>query len=483
MAGAVAFVFGLCALSFAAGCVVTAIMLRASVAEEETAPPQADPIPLAPQPEQLELRWPDDHFTSKPIHRNPVVSRPTPAALDLADRAEVADRVEVVEEVDELADEVPELQPERLAADGEPVIVPEVRPEGESDGPAGAGELGSTVATEGGPGSVGAAEGELGAAGVVEGEPVVAYPAEAELIEADSAASGEMPAVGAEAARFFLAYAARQNAALQPEGEPAAEAEQATGLAAEVSSGGELDAGAEPFGLASWFTTSNPESAEVQPVEQSAGEPKSVEPVVAPEAEQIVPAVPAPRPQVLPRPVQIREASSRKGKRREIKLELVPQPPDAATAPETENAPKIEPAPVAEQAQAAEVPASVSQPETVFVSRSGLVIEAEVEGSLTQPEASPAQSEPSPAQPGAETTQLSPVQPAPAGLARPGPAELEAGANPAQPDPEAVVPEQGVRPESVSSLPVSSLPVLVPTDEFRRRYLRTFEAARRRSSR
>src|SRR3954454_7033737 len=103
MAGAVAFVFGLCALSFAAGCVVTAIMFRTSEAEEETAQPQADPIPLAPQPEQLELRWPDDHFTSKPIHRNPVVSRPVPAALGLDDRAEV------VEEVDE----VPELRPER----------------------------------------------------------------------------------------------------------------------------------------------------------------------------------------------------------------------------------------------------------------------------------------------------------------------------------------------------------------------------------
>jgi hypothetical protein len=172
--------------------------------------------------------------------------------------------------------------------------------------------------------------------------------------------------------------------------------------------------------------------------------------------------------------VQIREASSRKGKRREIKLELVPQPPDAATAPETENAPKVEPAPAAEQALTAEVSACVSQPETVFVSRSGLVIEAEA--AQPNPEADTAP-------PGLTQSDLanpSPAQPE-AGATRPESAEPDPEADPAQPsppDPEAVVPEQGVGLE-----PVSSLPVLVPTDEFRRRYLRTFEAARRRSSR
>jgi len=81
MAGAVAFVFGLCALSFAAGCVVTAIMLRAPIPDEETAQPSADPVVPAPQPEQLELRLLSEDFSAKPIHRNPVVGRPIPVAL------------------------------------------------------------------------------------------------------------------------------------------------------------------------------------------------------------------------------------------------------------------------------------------------------------------------------------------------------------------------------------------------------------------
>ncbi len=86
MAGAVAFVFGLCALSFAAGCVVTAIMLRNTDPAEEQRPQQHPTIPQAetPLPEEPELHWPPDDFTSKPIHRNPVMGLRGPPTLHLA---------------------------------------------------------------------------------------------------------------------------------------------------------------------------------------------------------------------------------------------------------------------------------------------------------------------------------------------------------------------------------------------------------------
>jgi hypothetical protein len=76
MAGAVAFVFGLCALSFAAGCVLTVVMLRRSESAEEVPAQIAEPPVAAPveeQGEQPALRWPTEDFTAKPIHRNPVV--------------------------------------------------------------------------------------------------------------------------------------------------------------------------------------------------------------------------------------------------------------------------------------------------------------------------------------------------------------------------------------------------------------------------
>jgi len=85
MAGAFAFVFGLCALSFAGGCVVTAIMLRRADPAEEvvrTVPDPAEPAPPTPVESRPVLDWPPDDVAAKPIHRNPVVGLPAPAALD-----------------------------------------------------------------------------------------------------------------------------------------------------------------------------------------------------------------------------------------------------------------------------------------------------------------------------------------------------------------------------------------------------------------
>ncbi|HEX6342026.1 hypothetical protein [Umezawaea sp.] len=91
MAGAVAFVFGLCALSFAAGCVVTAVMLRhtdpAEEAEQNAALPNPEPAP--PPAEPLALPAPPE-LAAKPIHRNPVVSRPIPISLEHGDAAPAA---------------------------------------------------------------------------------------------------------------------------------------------------------------------------------------------------------------------------------------------------------------------------------------------------------------------------------------------------------------------------------------------------------
>ncbi|PSL58351.1 hypothetical protein B0I31_101569 [Saccharothrix carnea] len=68
----VAAVFGLCALSFAAGCVLTAIMLRREQPPEPAAEPA--PAPPAPRPEPL---FPPQDYATKPIHRNPVMGIPT----------------------------------------------------------------------------------------------------------------------------------------------------------------------------------------------------------------------------------------------------------------------------------------------------------------------------------------------------------------------------------------------------------------------
>jgi hypothetical protein len=67
----VAVVFGLCALSFAAGCVLTAVMLR------RDPPPEPAPEPAAPPPPpRFEPRLPPDDYATKPIHRNPVMGLP-----------------------------------------------------------------------------------------------------------------------------------------------------------------------------------------------------------------------------------------------------------------------------------------------------------------------------------------------------------------------------------------------------------------------
>ncbi|MFE9745503.1 hypothetical protein ACFYOT_11405 [Saccharothrix saharensis] len=66
----VAFVFGMCALSFAAGCVLTAVMLR----REPPPEPRPEPAPAPPPP--FELRFPPEDYATKPIHRNPVMGLP-----------------------------------------------------------------------------------------------------------------------------------------------------------------------------------------------------------------------------------------------------------------------------------------------------------------------------------------------------------------------------------------------------------------------
>ncbi|QQQ75332.1 hypothetical protein IOD16_30180 [Saccharothrix sp. 6-C] len=70
--GGVAVVVGSCALSFAAGCVLTAIMLR----REQPPEPAAHPVPAAPAP-LFEPRFPPEDYATRPIHRNPVMGFPT----------------------------------------------------------------------------------------------------------------------------------------------------------------------------------------------------------------------------------------------------------------------------------------------------------------------------------------------------------------------------------------------------------------------
>ncbi len=68
----VAVVFGLCALSFAAGCVLTAVMLR----RDQPPEPAPEPVPAAPPP-GLEPPFPPGDYATKPIHRNPVMGLPS----------------------------------------------------------------------------------------------------------------------------------------------------------------------------------------------------------------------------------------------------------------------------------------------------------------------------------------------------------------------------------------------------------------------
>ncbi|GGP46746.1 hypothetical protein [Saccharothrix coeruleofusca] len=129
-----AVVLGLCALSFAVGCVLTAVMLRRTEAEEveraeegedgmvtepapaEPAPPQPAPAP-EPDGERLELRWPEDDFATRPIFRNPVVGLPVrPAGEELAEAPWEATSEATVRKAPE---EAPEPPPES-AAEPEP---------------------------------------------------------------------------------------------------------------------------------------------------------------------------------------------------------------------------------------------------------------------------------------------------------------------------------------------------------------------------
>lgn len=129
MSGAVALVFGLCALSFAAGCVLTAYMLRR---EPEPERPPA-PAPEAPPVElKLDVVWPPEDYATKPIHRNPVMglpvterpAEPSRPALTLVPELEPTlddPEPEAAEPEPETAE--PEIAPEPGAA--EPEVAPE----------------------------------------------------------------------------------------------------------------------------------------------------------------------------------------------------------------------------------------------------------------------------------------------------------------------------------------------------------------------
>jgi hypothetical protein len=67
-----AVVVGLCALSFAAGSVVTAAVLR----RERTPVAAPEPVVWAPEP-TADPGWPPEDYVTRPIHRNPVLGLPT----------------------------------------------------------------------------------------------------------------------------------------------------------------------------------------------------------------------------------------------------------------------------------------------------------------------------------------------------------------------------------------------------------------------
>ncbi|XVS63349.1 hypothetical protein ACQPYE_34605 [Actinosynnema sp. CA-299493] len=83
----VAVVFGLCALSFAAGCVLTAVMLRREQPPEPTPQPALAPAPPAPVSEP---QFPPGDYATRPIHRNPVMG--FPVALPAPERLRSAPR-------------------------------------------------------------------------------------------------------------------------------------------------------------------------------------------------------------------------------------------------------------------------------------------------------------------------------------------------------------------------------------------------------
>ncbi|MFI9815702.1 hypothetical protein [Saccharothrix variisporea] len=133
MSGAVVFVFGLCALSFAAGCGLTAYLLRR---EPEPVAPPAPPVP------DLELRldivWPPEDYATKPIHRNPVMGLPVTERPP----EPVRPALTLVPDLDPVLND-PEPEPEVAAepvvvevpAQPEPVVVelPEPAPEPEPE--------------------------------------------------------------------------------------------------------------------------------------------------------------------------------------------------------------------------------------------------------------------------------------------------------------------------------------------------------------
>ncbi|KOX12687.1 hypothetical protein ADK67_46510 [Saccharothrix sp. NRRL B-16348] len=128
----VAFVFGLCALSFAAGCVLTAVMLR----REQPPEPVPEPVPAAPVP-VFEPRFPPGDYATRPIHRNPVMGIPT--ALPAPDRPNPRPNLVVVPdpvpgtEKPARQDEVRRMHVVRTEPDTEPESKPEAEPERESE--------------------------------------------------------------------------------------------------------------------------------------------------------------------------------------------------------------------------------------------------------------------------------------------------------------------------------------------------------------
>lgn len=119
MAGAVGIVFGLCVLSFTAGAALMYVVVRRRE-EPEAEAPQPIPQPVAqdwvePSDEQLELRWHNPEYDSKPIHRNPVLGMPP-----LLDERP---------EPDAEPDPEPEPEPEPETVLSEPEPEPERKPE------------------------------------------------------------------------------------------------------------------------------------------------------------------------------------------------------------------------------------------------------------------------------------------------------------------------------------------------------------------
>lgn len=127
MSGAVVFVFGLCALSFAAGCGLTAYLLRR---EPE---PVAPPAPAVPDVEvKLDVVWPPEDYATKPIHRNPVMGLPVterPAEPVRPALTLVPDLDPVLKDPEPEPEVTPEPVVVEVPAQPEPVVVELPEPE------------------------------------------------------------------------------------------------------------------------------------------------------------------------------------------------------------------------------------------------------------------------------------------------------------------------------------------------------------------